>query len=74
MGQVSPFTINNVYDEVVPITIGIHVCFRTRLGGNHAPLEPHQSIEAMLYFINNVFLASKHNGQFLDYNGNTMSF
>ena len=52
----SPFTINNVYDEVVPITIGIHVCFRTRLGGNHAPLEPHQSIEAMLYFINNVNL------------------
>ena len=73
MGQVSAFTID-AYDKVVRITIGIHVCFRTRLGGNHAPLEPHQSIEAMLYFINNVFLASKYNGQFLDFNGNTMPF
>jgi len=47
---------------------------KTRLGGNHAPMEPHQSIEAMLKFIQQNFDPKVHNGQFLDFNGNTMPF
>ena len=47
---------------------------RTRLGGNHAPLEPNQSIQAMLHFVANEFQHTTHNGQFLDYKGNIMPF
>jgi len=47
---------------------------KTRLGGNHAPMEAQQSIAAILHFVENTFEPKTHNGKFIDYNGSDMPF
>ena len=47
---------------------------KTRLGGNHAPMEAQQSIAAILNFVQHDFDPQTHNGQFLDLHGKPMPF
>ena len=47
---------------------------KTRLGGSHAPMEPKDSISAILRFINDDFDPQKHNGEFVDYAGKKVPF
>lgn len=47
---------------------------KTRLGGNHAPMEAEQSIASILEFVRDSYDPEIHNGKFVDYSGNEMPF